>query len=147
MTAFTICPQLWQLVQAVGSFDSCYKPSTVLTAVECGRQHWQLIKAVDEHLNLNLTLHQCIHQYLKSILVSKGQIIQVASLYSCYMLLPYLTMTWSVLVGKGQIIQGRQWVTDMQGCINCAILLSGIGARGVSSEHMENMEMFSCSPT
>ena len=35
----------------------------------------------------------------------------------------------------------------VQGCINCAILLSGIGARGVSSEHMENMEMFSCSPT
>ena len=35
-----------------------------------------------------------------------------------------------------------------QGCINCAILLSGIGARGVSSEHMKNMEMFfSCSPT
>ena len=30
-----------------------------------------------------------------------------------------------------------------QGCINCAILLSGIGARGVSSEHMENVEMFS----
>ena len=26
-----------------------------------------------------------------------------------------------------------------QGCINCAILLSGIGARGVSSEHMEDM--------
>ena len=36
---------------------------------------------------------------------------------------------------------------DDQGCINCAILLSGIGARGGSSEHMENMEMFSCSPT
>ena len=34
-----------------------------------------------------------------------------------------------------------------QGCINCAILLSGIGAHGVRSEHMENMEMFSCSPT
>ena len=34
-----------------------------------------------------------------------------------------------------------------QGCINCAILLSGIGARGVSWEHMENMEIFSCSPT
>ena len=32
-----------------------------------------------------------------------------------------------------------------QGCINCAILPSGMGARGVSSEHMENMEMFSCS--
>ena len=35
----------------------------------------------------------------------------------------------------------------LQGCINCGILLSGIQARGVSSEHMENMEMFSCSPT
>ena len=34
-----------------------------------------------------------------------------------------------------------------QGCISCGILLSGTGARGVSSEHMENMEMFSCSPT
>ena len=36
---------------------------------------------------------------------------------------------------------------DDQGCISCGILVSGIGARGVSSEHMENMEMFSCSPT
>ena len=35
----------------------------------------------------------------------------------------------------------------LQGCINCVILLSGIGAHGVSPEHMENMEMFSCSPT
>ena len=34
-----------------------------------------------------------------------------------------------------------------QGCISCGILVSRIGARGVSSEHMENMEMFSCSPT
>ena len=34
---------------------------------------------------------------------------------------------------------------DYQGCISCGILVSGIGARGVSSEHMENMEMFSCS--
>ena len=33
------------------------------------------------------------------------------------------------------------------GCINCGILVSRIRARGVSSEHMENMEMFSCSPT
>ena len=38
-------------------------------------------------------------------------------------------------------------VVDRQGCISCGILVSGIGARGVSSEHMENMEMFSCSPT
>ena len=34
-----------------------------------------------------------------------------------------------------------------QGCISCGILVSGIRARGVSSEHMENMEMFSCSPS
>ena len=36
---------------------------------------------------------------------------------------------------------------EVQGCISCGILVSGIQARGVSSEHMENMEMFSCSPT
>ena len=36
---------------------------------------------------------------------------------------------------------------DGQGCISCGILVSGIRARGVSSEHMENREMFSCSPT
>ena len=36
---------------------------------------------------------------------------------------------------------------DNQGCISCGILVSGIRARGVSSEHMENMEMFPCSPT
>ena len=35
----------------------------------------------------------------------------------------------------------------MQDCTNCAILPYGMGARGVSSEHVENMEMFSCSPT
>ena len=34
-----------------------------------------------------------------------------------------------------------------QGCISCGILVSGIQARGVSAEHMENMEMFSYSPT
>ena len=34
-----------------------------------------------------------------------------------------------------------------QGCIICSILPSGMGARGVSLEHVENMEMFSCSPT
>ena len=39
---------------------------------------------------------------------------------------------------------GSWW---FQGCISCGILVSGIRARGVSSEHMENMEMFSCSPT
>ena len=30
-----------------------------------------------------------------------------------------------------------------QGCIIRSILPSGMGARGVSSEHMENMKMFS----
>ena len=34
----------------------------------------------------------------------------------------------------------------IQGCINRSILPSGMGARGVSSEHVENMEMFSGSP-
>ena len=29
-----------------------------------------------------------------------------------------------------------------EGCINCAILLSGIGARGVSSEHGEHGDVF-----
>ena len=28
---------------------------------------------------------------------------------------------------------------NIQGCISCGILVSGIRARGVSSEHMENM--------
>ena len=41
----------------------------------------------------------------------------------------------------------RQQCPDNQGCISCGILVSGIGARGVSSEHMESMAMFSCSPT
>ena len=39
------------------------------------------------------------------------------------------------------------WHLFFQGCINCAILPSGMGALGVSSEHVENMEMFSWSPT
>ena len=33
------------------------------------------------------------------------------------------------------------------GCIICSILPSGMGARGVSSEHVENMELFFSSPT
>ena len=44
-------------------------------------------------------------------------------------------------------VDDEDLVGNSQGCINCAILLFGIGARGVSSEHMEKMEMFSCSPT
>ena len=34
-----------------------------------------------------------------------------------------------------------------QDCIDRSIIPSGKGARGISSGHMENMEMFSCSPT
>ena len=49
------------------------------------------------------------------------------------------TMTTSVMTMMTTI--------GVQGCISCGILVSGIQARGVSSEHMENMEMFSCSPT
>ena len=47
----------------------------------------------------------------------------------------------SISVSQPNAIEG------IQGCINCGILLSRIRARGVSSEHMENMEMFSSSPT
>ena len=48
------------------------------------------------------------------------------------------------------IILRRRLITEKeqeQGCIICAILPSGMGARGVSSEHVENMETFSCSST
>ena len=46
----------------------------------------------------------------------------------------------------GVVNTGVRWQGVEQGRINCGILISGIRARGVSSEHMENMEMFSCSP-
>ena len=39
------------------------------------------------------------------------------------------------------------WLLNAKSCISCGILVSGIRARGVILEHMENMEMFSCSPT
>ena len=45
------------------------------------------------------------------------------------------------------LIQGVFFTGPAQGCINCGIHVFGIRACGVSSEHMENMEMFSCSPT
>ena len=51
-------------------------------------------------------------------------------------------------LGKGlPVLEVKQLACVSQGCISCGILVSGIGARGVSSEHMENMEMFSCSQT
>ena len=54
-------------------------------------------------------------------------------------------IAWHCMVLHG--IASYCIVLHGQGCISCGILVSGIGARGVSSEHMENMEMFSCSPT
>ena len=57
--------------------------------------------------------------------------------------LPLWQKYWAVLVYLK--VQGMFLIP--QGCISCGILVSGIRARGVSSEHMENMEMFSCSPT
>ena len=56
----------------------------------------------------------------------------------------HMTMQHNPEVGNSFF---RQGVCNNQGCISCGILVSGIRARGVCSEHMENMEMFSCSPT
>ena len=56
-----------------------------------------------------------------------------------------VTPSWST--SNNQPIRSDHRHCREQGCISCGILLSGTGARGVSSEHMENMEMFSCSPT
>ena len=55
---------------------------------------------------------------------------------------PYLPKLWPISWRITRIN-----VTLVQGCIIRSILPSGMGARGVSSEHMENMEVFSCSPT
>merc|ERR1712012_669526 len=46
-------------------------------------------------------------------------------------------MHWPAPWGLGSVSH------HSMGCISCGILLSGTGARGVSSEHMENVEMFS----
>ena len=78
------------------------------------------------------------------------------NLYCCVQLLLLSIMGCCVGVGvwrmawginrmcMGSLLSHSSWY---QGCIICAILPSGMGARGVSSEHVENMEMFSCSPT
>ena len=54
-----------------------------------------------------------------------------------------LSDTWKVEIKKFLPLLN----VHLQGCISCGILVSGIRARGASPEHMENMEMFSCSPT
>ena len=45
--------------------------------------------------------------------------------------------------GQTLVHQKSWW---QQGCIIRSILLSGMGARGISLEHVENMKIFSCSP-
>ena len=45
--AVTSCQQLWQMLQAVSSFESCYKLLTVFTAVISCQQFLQLLQAVD----------------------------------------------------------------------------------------------------
>ena len=68
----------------------------------------------------------------------------------CKSLQTYCLQRCQLLIACGRFLALRQAKTRVragQGCISCGILVSGIGARGVSSEHMENMEMFSCSPT
>ena len=57
---------------------------------------------------------------------------------SFWKLIFYDQYTWSLLLFS-HTYHG-------QGCIIRSILPSGMGARGVSSEHVENMEMFSGSP-
>ena len=46
LTSVTSCKQLWQLLQAVASYDSCYELSTILTAVTSCCQLWQLLQGV-----------------------------------------------------------------------------------------------------
>ena len=50
------------------------------------------------------------------------------------------------MLGMVGMVDCTGGVVRIQGCINRSILPSGMGARGVSSEHVENMEMFSGSP-
>ena len=54
---------------------------------------------------------------------------------------------WPQTESRRRITVHIDVIFGAQGCISSGILVSGIRARGVSSEHMENMEMFSCSPT
>ena len=86
MTVVTSC---CQLLQAVASFDNCYKLLPVLTAVTSCCQHWQLLQAV-------ASIDRC-YQLLPAltVFISRGQLWLVlyvgASFDSCYKLLPALT--------------------------------------------------------
>ena len=66
-----------------------------------------------------------------------------ASTYSCN--LPFtlhcLSSCSVVTLLRGLFFSVSFLSDPIQGCISCSILVSGIRARGVSSEHMENLEM------
>ena len=110
-----------------------------------------------------------------SIIHIQSQIVFIAVFFLCFYGKPPLCLSWfssgstlsfhqthpitnctclcvfSVLLRQGAsllvLVFLKIDLQASQGCISCGILLSGTWARGVSSEHMENMEMFSCSPT
>ena len=86
-----------------------------------------------------------ISSYLNLIWIVFLCYFYVETFYLCYFYAFYIYASLMVFLQKTAF--SLVWSRAGQGCINCAILLSGIGAHGVSSEHMENMEMFSCSPT
>ena len=109
---------------------------------------------------LRLTLPQSPHistqvaQFVRQPVVSANFIMQCVD----YNLAMFLNVTTPPQSSYSISTQVAQFVFHLfqnialmhcvkQGCISCGILVSGIRARGVSSEHMENMEMFSCSPT
>ena len=52
-----------------------------------------------------------------------------------------------VMLMMTDVMMAIEMIIREQGCISCGVLVSRIRARGVSSEHMENMKMFSFSPT
>ena len=65
LPAVTSCCQFWQLLQAVASFDSCYKLLPALTAVTSCRQLWQLLPALTG-------LTSCWHWQLLQAVSSNG---------------------------------------------------------------------------
>ena len=93
--------------------------------------------------------HICIvlgYKFLSSICYCRGLGIGVLTHRTrshWYILIVHCTISWITCLWYPLLAQLRA----LQGCISCGILVSGIRACGVSSEHMENVEMFSCSPT
>jgi len=101
------------------------------------------------------SIMRCAKQYFRHCLPSQSLSTLPSNMRTIYFLcLPVFTICPQDLkynmIGLTVILSGSLSFylgSYVQGCISCGILVSGIRARGVSSEHMENMEMFSCSPT